>query len=130
MFIFMLFDSFYLSRPSDTVIKYTIYTPPPFLSPTLFFPPSYLFGGKIIQMALGLISLLYYMASKTCLKNTSHFIFSDRIFARVCFYKSCFSFPSFRHQDSNRHYWVVVTAKIPKICKRTSLDVYFLICKS
>ena len=36
----------------------------------------------------------------------------------------------FRHQDSNRYYLVIATAKIPKICKHTSLDVYFLICKS
>ena len=53
-----------------------------------------------------------------------------RIFAWVRFCKSSFFIPSFRHQDSNSYYLVVATAKIPKICTRTSLDVYFSICKS
>ena len=90
----------------------------------------YLIDGKIIQMVLGLTLLLYCMASKTWLKNALNFTFWDRIFARVCFYKSSFFIPSFRHQDSNSYYLVVATAKIRKICKPTSLDVYFSICKS
>ena len=90
----------------------------------------YLIGGKIIQLVLGLISLLYCMASKTWLKYTLHFTFWDRIFARVRFYKSSFSIPSFRHQVSSSYYLVVATAKISDVCRHTSLDVYFLICKS
>ena len=101
--------------------------PTPWLS--IQFTP-YLIDGKIIQMVLGLILILYCMASKTWLKNALHFAFWDRIFARVHFNRSSFFILSFRHQDSNSHYLVVATAKIPKICKRTFLDVYFLICKS
>ena len=98
----------------------------------------YLTGGKIIEMVLGLILLLYSMASKTWLKNALYFTFWDRIFARVRFYLPSFlGVPSFvfilpfRHQDSNSYYLVVIaTAKAQKIWKRTSLDVYFSICKS
>ena len=90
----------------------------------------YLIDGKIDQMVLGLILLLHCMASKAWLKNALHFILRDRIFARVHFYKSSFFILSFRHQDSNSHYLVVATAKIPKFCKRTSLNIYFSICKS
>ena len=81
-------------------------------------------------MVLSLILQLYPMASKTWLKDALHFTFWDRIFARVRFYKSSFFIPSFRHQDSNSYYLVLATAKIPKIWKRTSLDVYFSIWKS
>ena len=101
----------------------------PWLS-TQFTPLTNLIGRKNIQMVLGLILQLYHMASKTWLKDALHFTFWDRIFARVRFYKSSFFIPSFRHQDSNSYYLVVATAKIPKICTRTSLDVYFSICKS
>ena len=89
----------------------------------------YLIDGKIIQMVLDLILLLYCMGSKTWIKNILHFTFWDRIFARVCFYKSSFFIPSFWHQDSNSYHLAVATAKIRKICKRTSLDVYFSIFK-
>ena len=81
-------------------------------------------------MVLSLILQLYPMASKTWVKDALHFTFWDRIFARVRLYKSSFFIPSFRHQDSNSYYLVFATAKIPKIWKRTSLDVYFLIWKS
>ena len=81
-------------------------------------------------MVLGLILLLYCMASKTWHKNAMHFTLWDTILARVCFYKSCFFIPSFRHQDSNSYYLVAAAAKILKNCKRTSLDVYFSIGKS
>ena len=70
------------------------------------------------------------MASKTWLKNAIHFTFWDRLLVRVRFYKSSFFIPSFRFQDSNSYYLVVATAKTLKICKRTSLDVFFSICKS
>ena len=80
-------------------------------------------------MVLGLILLLYPMASKTWLKNALHFTLRDRIFARVCFCKFFF-IPSFRLQDSNSYYLVVAAAKIKKNWKRTSLGVYFSICKS
>ena len=76
-------------------------------------------------MVFDLILLLYPMASKTWLKNTLYFTFWDRIFARVCFYKSSFFIPSFRHQHSSSCYLVVATAKIPKIWKHTPLDVYY-----
>ena len=115
-FMLMLFDRVYPRRPSDTVTKYTV--------------SSYLIGGKIIQMVLGLILLIYCMVSKTWLKNALHFTSWNRIFARVCFYKSSFFIPSFRHQDSNSYYLMIATAKIPKVWKRKSLDVFFLICKS
>ena len=92
--------------------------------------PPYVIGGKIIQVVLGLILLLYPMASKIWLKDALHFTFWDRIFARVRFYKSSFFIPSFQHQDSNSYYLVLATAKIPKTWKRTSLDVYFSICKA
>ena len=90
----------------------------------------YLIGGKIIRMVLGLILLLYRITSKTWPKNAFHFTFWDSILARVCFYKSSFFIPSSRYQYSNSCYLVVATAKISKVWKRTSLDVYFLICKS
>ena len=67
---------------------------------------------------------------KTWLKDALHFTFWDRMFARSRFYKSSFFITSFRHQDSNSFYLVLATAKIPKIWKRSSLDVYFSICKS
>ena len=60
-FILMYFDSVYLTRPSNSLTKYTIYP--------------YLIGGKIIGMVLDLILLLYRMASKTWLKNALHFTF-------------------------------------------------------
>ena len=101
--------------------------PPPWISIQI---TSYLIGRKIIQMVLGLILQRYLMASKTWLKDPLHFTFGDKIFARVRFYKSSFLIPSFRHQDSNSYSLVLAAAKIPKIRKRTSLDVYFSICKS
>ena len=101
--------------------------PTPWLS--IQFAP-YLIGGKIIQMTLGLNLQLYPMASKTWLKDALYFTFWDRIFTRVRFYKSCFLISYFRHQDSNSYDLVLATAKIPKIWKRTSLNVYFSICKS
>ena len=113
----MFFDSVYPTRPSDTVTKYIQFTP-------------YLIGGKIIQIVLGLILLLYPIASKTWLKIVLHCTFWNRISGRVRFYKSSFFMPSFRHQDSNSYYLVVATAKIPKLWKQTSLDVYFSRCKS
>ena len=70
------------------------------------------------------------MARKNWLKDALHFTFWDRIFTRICFYKFSFFMPSFRHQDSSSYYLVLATAKIAKIWKRTSLDVYFSICKS
>ena len=85
---------------------------------------SYLIGGKIIQIVLGLILQLYPMANKTWLKDVLYFTFWDRIFARVCFYNSSFFVPSFRHQDLNSYYLVLATAKIPRIWKHMSLDVY------
>ena len=51
----MFFHNVYPTRPSNTMTKYTI------------FPLS--IGGKIIQMVLDLILLLFPMASKTWLKN-------------------------------------------------------------
>ena len=81
-------------------------------------------------MVLGLILQLYPMASKTWLKDALHFTFWDRMFARICFYKSSFFIRSFRYQDSDSYYLVLATAKVSKIWKRTSLDVYFLISKS
>ena len=101
--------------------------PTPWLS--IQFTPD-LIGGKIIQMVLGFILQLYPMASKTWLKVALYFTFWDGIFARHRFYKSSFFITSFRHQDSNSYYLVLATAKIPKIWKRTSLDVCFSICKS
>ena len=59
-------------------------------------------------MVLGLILLLYSMASKTWLKNCLNFNSWDRIFARVCFCESSFLNSSFRHQDSNNYYLVYV----------------------
>ena len=70
------------------------------------------------------------MASKTRLENALSFTFWERIFARVCSDKSSFFIPSFRHQDSNSYYFVVATAKIPKLWKCTSLDVSFLTSRS
>ena len=101
--------------------------PTPWLS--IQFTP-YLIGGKNIQMVLGLILQLYLMVSKTWVKDALHFTFLDRIFARVRFYKFSFFIPPFRHQDSNSYYLVLATAKIPKIWKCTTLDVYFSICRS
>ena len=103
-FILMLFDSFYLTCPSNKITKYTIYL------------LSYCWNDCI--------------ASKTWLKNVLYFTFWDRIFTRVFFCKSSFFIPSFWHQDWNNHYLVVATAKIQRNCKRTSLDVYFSMCKS
>lgn len=60
-FVLVFFDSFYPTRLSDTVAKYTIY---PYLS-----------VWKIFQMVLGLILLVYPMASKTWLKNALNFTF-------------------------------------------------------
>ena len=60
-FVLVFFDRFYPTRPSDTVAKYTIY---PCLS-----------VWKIFQMVLGLILLVYPMASKTWLKNALNFTF-------------------------------------------------------
>ena len=60
-FMLILFDRVYARRPSDTVTKYTV--------------SSYLIGGKIIQMVLGLPLLLNLMASKTWLKSVLHFTF-------------------------------------------------------
>ena len=85
----------------------------------------YLIGGKIIQMVLGLILQLYPMANKTWLIDALHFTFWDRIFARIRFYRFFFFIPSFRCQDPNSYYFVLATAKILKISKRISLDVYF-----
>ena len=79
---------------------------------------------------MGLIFKLYPMTSKTWLKDALPFTFWDRICARIRFYKFSFFIPSFLHQNSNRYYFVLATAKIPKIWKRTSLDVCFSICKS
>ena len=90
----------------------------------------YFTGRNIIQIVLGLILLLYLMASKTRLENALSFTFWERIFARVCSDKSSFFIPSFRHQDSNSYYFLVATAKIPKLWKRTSLDVGFLTSRS
>ena len=73
---------------------------------------------------------IYPLASKTWFKDALHFTFWDRIFAGIRFYKFFFFIMSFRHQDSNSYYLVLATAKIPKIWKRTPLDVYFSICKS
>ena len=80
-FILMFLYSIYPTRPSDTVTKYTIYP--------------YLIGGKIIQIFLGLILLLYPTASKIQLKTALQFTFSDSIFAQVRFNKSFFFIPSF-----------------------------------
>ena len=90
----------------------------------------YFTGRNIIQIVLGLILLLYLMASKTRLENALSFTFWERIFARVCSDKSSFFIPSFRYQDSNSYYFVVATAKIPKLWKCTSLDVGFLTSRS
>ena len=88
----MLFDSVYPTHPT------------PWLSIQI--------GEKIIQIVLSFILLLYCMASKTWLKNALHFTFLDRMFARVRFYKSSFFIPSFRHQDSNSYYLVLLFAII------------------
>ena len=78
-------------------------------------------------MVLGLILLLDCTTSKTWLKNAIHFPFWNRILAQVCFYKSTL------------FYWVLPTRRLKQllfgvptaeILKRTSLDVYFSICKS
>ena len=113
---FTLF-SVYPSIPSNTVAKYTIYHP-------------YEIGEKIIQVVFGLILLLYPMTDKNSLKKALHFTFWDRTFALGCLWKSSFFIAYFRHQDLSSYYLVVSTAKIPKIWKRTSLDVYFSIRKS
>ena len=88
-FILMLFDSVYLTRPCDTVTKYTIY-------------PTILLLGILFKCSW-VILLLCRMARKTWLKNVLHFTFWDRIFARVCFYKS------------SSYYLEVATAKIPNL---------------
>ena len=95
-----------------------------------FTPLTNLIGRKNIQMVLGLILQLYHVACKTWLKDALHFTFWDKTFARIHFYKSSFFIPSFRHQDPNSYYLVLATVKIRKMWNCTSLDVYFLICKS
>ena len=103
--------------------------PTPWLS--IQFTP-YLIDGKLIQIILGLILLLYCVAGKTWVKNTFHFTFWYKIFAwvRFRFYKSSFFIPSFQNQDSSSYYLEEATAKIPKFCKLASLDVYFSTYKS
>ena len=109
------FDIVYPTRPSDAVTKYTIYR-----------RKFYFIGWNIIHIVLGLILVLYLMASKTWLKNAFRFTFWDRSFALVLSNKSSFFIPFFWYQDSNSYYFVVGTAKIPKLWKRTSLGVFFL----
>ena len=112
----MFFDSVYPTRPSDTVTKYTIY------------PLSY--WWKDYSNGLGSYFATLSSGYQNLAQNALHFTFWDGIFARVRFYKASFFIPSFRHQDSNSYYLVLGTVKIPKIWKRTTLDVYFSIRKS
>ena len=112
----MVFGSIYPTSPSDTVIKYTVY--------------SLSYWWKDWSNGLGSYFATLLYGQKAWLKNSLHFILWDRIFARVHFYKSSFFIPSFRHQDPNSHYLVEATAKIPKFCKRASLNIYFSIFKS
>ena len=114
-FILMFFDSVYSTRPSDTGTKYTIYLPI-LLVRRLFKWSSVLFCYFILWLAKP-------GSKMSC-------ILPFEIFARVCFCKFSFFIPSFRHQDSNSYYLVVAAVKIPKLGKRTSLGVYFSICKS
>ena len=106
----MFHGSVYPTRPFDTMTKYSIY--------------SLSHWWKGYSNSLLYLLLLCLMASKTWLKNVLHFTFWDRIFTRICF------IPTFQDKDSNSYYLVVGTAKTKKNWKRTSLDVYFLKCKS
>ena len=115
-FILMFFDSAYRTRPSSTVTKYTIY------------PPILLVKGYSNGFGSSFATLLYGYQNLT--QKCLAFYFWDRIFTRVRLYKSSFFVPSFRHQDSNSYHLLEATRKILKIWKRTSLDVYFSICKS
>ena len=69
-------------------------------------------------MALGLILLLYPMA----------------IFEIQYSFQLVSANPRFYlvqpTPHSNSYYLLVAIAKIPKLCKQTSLDIYFAICKS
>ena len=104
----MYFDSAYPTHPSDTVTKCTIY--PPILLVERLFEWSY-------------FAILSYGYQNLAQKCFCFFIFWDRIFARVRFYKSSFFIASFWHQELNSYYLAVVAAKIPKISKRTSFLV-------
>ena len=68
-------------------------------------------------MVLGLILLLYPMAIFE-IEYSFQFVSANPPFL---------SSPT---PDSNSYYLMAAMAKIPKICKQTSLDVYFSICKS
>ena len=111
-----VFDIVCATRPSDTVAKYTIY---------LFILPV----ERLFKWSWGLFCCFILWLAKPGSK-TPCILLCEKIFTRACFCKSSFFIPSFWHQDPNSYYLVVATVKIPKIWKRTSLGVYFSICKS
>ena len=108
----MFFDSVYPKRPSDTVAKYTVYL--------LILLVERLFKWFWVLFCYFIIWLAKPGSKIHCIL----------LFEIEYLLKSSFFIPSFRHQASNSYYLVVTTAKIPKIWKSTSSDVYFLIYQS
>ena len=90
--------------------------PTPWLS-IQFSPLSY--WWKDYSNGLASYLQLYPIASKTWLKDAWYFTLLFFLFIL-----------SFQHQGSTSYYLVLAAAKIPKIWKCTSLDVFFFICKS
>ena len=113
----MFFDSVCPTRPSDTVTKYKIY-------------PTILLMERIYKWSWVLFCNFILWLAKPGSKMPCILLFETEYSLEFVYTNLPFFIPSSRHQDSNSHYLVFATAKIPKIWKRTSLDVYFSIWKS